>query len=113
MVCWGIAAISFLVSLAMKQEVGMMVIQIVAPLMPAITLMIKIYQENSKSVTAAVELRNIISWLKQSKEMPSMEDLRKIQDKIFCSRKESPLIPEWFYKKKRSKLEEGMKVNAS
>lgn len=108
-----IAAISFLVSLVMKQEVGMMVIQIVAPLMPAILLTIKIYQENGKSVTAANELRSMISSLKQSSETLSMEDLRKIQDKIFCSRKDSPLIPEWFYRKKRPQLEEGMKVNAS
>jgi len=38
--------------------------------------------------------------------------LRQIQDKIYCSRKDSALIPDWYYNKKREKLEEDMKLNA-
>jgi len=107
------AAISFVISLVMKQNLGMIIIQVVSPLMPAIVLAIKIYQENDKSVKSANELKKALVSLRQTTDNPSMEDLRKIQDKIFCSRKDSSLIPEWFYQRKRPELEEGMKINAS
>lgn len=104
---------SFLISMVSKQDAGMIVLYILAPLLPAILLTIKIYQENEKSIGASNELKKAIFTLKQSSKVLSMEDLRQIQDKIFCSRKDSALVPEWFYRKKRSNLEEGMKINAS
>ena len=97
----------------MRQDIGMIMIQVIAPLLPAIVLVIKIYQENDKSIKTSSELRKAVLSLKQSNNSISMDDLRRIQDKIFCNRKDSALVPEWFYRKKRSKLEEGMKVNAS
>ncbi|MCD9014435.1 S-4TM family putative pore-forming effector [Parachryseolinea silvisoli] len=109
----GMSTLSFIISLVMKQDVGIIVIQVVAPLLPAIILTIKIYQENHKSSKASNELKGALLGLKESSDNPSMEELRKIQDKIFCSRKDGALVPEWFYKIHRPALEEGMKVNAS
>jgi len=42
-----------------------------------------------------------------------MHELRKVQDKIYCNRKDSPLIPDFFYNKKRQNLEDEMHENAS
>jgi len=112
-VLFGVAATSFIISIVMKQDIGMIMIQVIAPLLPAIVLTIKIYQENDKSIKAANELTRAVSSLKQSTTNPSMEDLRKIQDKIFCSRKDGSLVPEWFYRINRPRLEEGMKVHTS
>ena len=104
--------ISFLAGLIMKLEVGLLMLYVVAPLLPAIVLTIKIYLENEKSINASNDLKKEVLNLKQSTDNPTIEQLRQIQDKIFCSRKDSALVPEQFYIKKRSKLETGMKVNA-
>jgi len=109
----GLAIISFVISLATKQDAGMIMMYMVAPLLPAIVMTVKIYQENDKSIISSSELKSAVKTLRGSQIQPTMEELRKIQDKIFCSRKDSSLVPEWFYRKKRTNLEEGMKINAS
>lgn len=106
------ALISFIISMVTKQGAGLMTMYLFAPLLPAILFTLKIYQENDKAVTAAKDLKEAVLALKQSTNPLSMADLRKVQDKIFCSRKDNSLVPEWFYRKKRPKLEEGMKINA-
>lgn len=109
----GMAGLSILIGLITKLPFGLLVLYVVAPLLPAIVITIKIYQENEKSINASVELKKQVAALRQTTTNPTIEQIRQIQDKIFCSRKDSALVPEWFYARKRSQLEEGMKTNAS
>ncbi|MDF2192612.1 S-4TM family putative pore-forming effector [Paraflavitalea sp. CAU 1676] len=83
------------------------------PILPAISLTLKIYLENKKSQAAADKLRGFAKQIKRNEDTPSFEDLKQIQDRIYCMRKDSALIPEWYYKKHRARLEREMKVNAS
>lgn len=103
----GLVVISFTISLVTKQDAGMIMMYLLAPLLPAIVLTVKIYQENEKSITASSELKGAVKALRGSQIQPTMDELRKIQDKIFCSRKDSSLVPEWFYRKKEPTLKKG------
>lgn len=105
--------VSVLLGLITNIGFQLMVAYIVAPLIPAILLTLKIYQENEKSISAINELKSEVLALKKSTDIPTTAMLRQVQDKIFCSRKDSALVPDWFYVRKRGGLEEGMKVNAS
>lgn len=110
---YGMIGLSILIGLITKLPLGLLILYVVAPLLPAIVLTIKIYQENEKSIGASEELKSQVASLQQVTSNPTIEQLRQIQDKIFCSRKDSSLVPEWFYLRKRPQLEEGMKINAS
>jgi len=92
---------------------GIFILYLVAPLLPAIVLTIKIYKENEKAVSLSEELKKEVLALKDLSQNPSKQQFRQIQDKIFCNRKDGPLVPEQFYRKERPNLEEGMKINAS
>ena len=106
-------AISVLIGVFSNLPLGLFILYMVAPLLPAIVLTIKIYKENEKSVSLSEELKKEVFDLKDQPQDPSKDQLRQIQDKIFCNRKDGPLVPEHFYRKARPDLEEGMKINAS
>jgi len=106
-------AISVLIGVFSNLPLGLFILYMVAPLLPAIVLTIKIYKENEKSVSLSEELKKEVFDLKDQPQDPSKNQLRQIQDKIFCNRKDGPLVPEHFYRKARPDLEEGMKINAS
>lgn len=109
----GLIAVSFLIGMVSGLTLGLFILYLVAPLLPAVVLAIKIYKENTKAVTLSDELRKEVLALKELSQGPTKDELRQIQDKIYCNRKDGPLVPEQFYRKKRSELEEGMKANAS
>jgi hypothetical protein len=109
----GLITASVLMGMLSGLTLGLFILYLVAPLLPAIVLTIKIYKENEKAISLSDELRKEVLALKQLPADPTKEQLRQIQDKIFCNRKDGPLIPEQFYRKQRQELEEGMKINAS
>lgn len=113
---WGLAVLAIL-TLLISFAKGLTVLglfkDLIAPLLPAIILTIKIFIENAKSIKASSELKKTVNAIRQSDAIPTFDQLRQIQDKIYCSRKDSALVPEWFYNKKRTGLEQDMKATAA
>jgi hypothetical protein len=109
----GLITTSVLIGIFSNLPLGLFILYLVAPLLPAIVLTIKIYKENEKAVSLSEELKKEVLFLKDLPQQPLKDQLRQIQDKIFCNRKDGPLVPEQFYQKERPGLEEGMKTNAS
>lgn len=109
------SALTFLIilstALAADASLNNFLLQVALPFTPVLYITLKIFFENNKSIRSANELHSVISALAGSK-MPTMSELRTIQNKIFCARKEGALVPEFFYKKKRSGLEKEMHNNA-
>ncbi|SHN24974.1 S-4TM family putative pore-forming effector [Chitinophaga sp. CF418] len=108
----GLGGLSVLIGFSGELTVPIFFKDLVAPLLPALALTIKVYTENVKSVKASSELKMAVNTFRQNNAVPTIEQLRQIQDKIYCSRKDSALVPEWFYNKKRKGLEEDMRVTA-
>jgi len=85
---------------------------VVFPLLPAILLLFKTIKENNASKKALDDLRSIIESLWSKLLLDNKIDInlkaREIQDKIFLNRKNSPLIFDWYYNKKRKQLEKEM-----
>lgn len=91
---------------------GDFMVRIFAPFLPVLILSLRIIIEHFKSAKALGELHTTVNGLADSTTGPSMADLRLIQTKIFSSRKDSPLVPDFFYNSKRKKLEDSMHQNA-
>ena len=85
---------------------------VVFPLLPAIILLFKTVSENSASKNSLDELRSKIESIWEKLLSDSNIDIelraREVQDKIFLNRKNSPLIFDWYYNKKRNQLESEM-----
>jgi len=109
----GVLILLFAVSLATDFTVGNFLVQVFVPFLPVLILTSKIIVDHSKAIKTANDLHQTIDTITDSHNAPSMNELRKVQDKIYCNRKDSPLIPDFFYKKKRRKLEDEMHNNAS
>lgn len=86
---------------------------VVLPLLPAVILAKKLYNEHEKSIKSSADLKSMIDDI-QAKDSPiTVNDLKSIQAKIFTNRKDSALIPEKVYNKLRDKLEKQMHMHAS
>ena len=107
-----LGVMSLLIGFSRNFTVSKLFKDVIAPLLPALALTIKVYTENAKSIKASSELKKVVNMIRQSTATPTVEQLRQIQDKIYCSRKDSALVPEWFYNRKRKKLEQDMKITA-
>lgn len=88
------------------------IVYVLAPFFPILILTFKIIFEHGKSIKSASELHDRVNVVNPY-NAPSMEQLRSIQNKIYCHRKDSPLMPDFFYNKKRKKLEDSMHRNAT
>jgi hypothetical protein len=108
-----ILLLMILVSLVEGLTLRNFFIQVIAPFLPVLIITLKIAFENRKSIKEANDGHAIISNFSSENVTPPMSELRKIQDKIYCNRKSSPLVPEFFYSKERMKLEEEMHENAA
>ena len=84
----------------------------IAPALPILVLALKILFSHLKAIRASNELHEIINSLNEKNSGITMNELRDVQNRIFCIRKDGPLVPEEFYNKKRKKLEEEMHANA-
>jgi hypothetical protein len=100
-------------SLVGNPSFGDFMTQVFAPFLPILILSLKIIIEHFKSVKALGELNATVSSLSDSFNDPSMKNLRLVQTRIYVSRKDSPLVPDFFYNKKRKKLENNMHINAA
>jgi SMODS-associating 4TM effector domain len=83
----------------------------IAPSLPLIVILIKLILDNNKAVKSLEEVRKAVRKLRNGGSKLSMHQLRQVQDKLYCSRKDSVLIPENYYQYRRPKLEESTKSN--
>lgn len=113
LLCILIFALSLIIAVIADIKVGNYITTVLLPVSPMIVLTLKIIMENRKSLTVSTDLRKLILQFKARSEDPTITELRGIQDKIFCNRKDSPLVPNWYYKLRRNGLEKSMKANAS
>lgn len=81
----------------------------VLPFLPVFQLVYLNVSQNKESINGAADVKALIErlWDRsiRQKEYPSISELRSIQDRIFLHRKNSPLLPEWFYGIKREPQE--------
>ena len=76
--------------------------------LPVFALTAKIIIDQNETLKTYEELRNNIGGLLDDENNISLKEIRSIQDQLFCIRKDSALIPEFFYDKIRDKLEKEM-----
>jgi hypothetical protein len=110
--CVAVFVISLGIAIITDIKVRSYLTTVLLPVLPVITITLKTIMENRKSLAASSELKKAVLQLKSRQEEPTMQELRQVQDKIYCGRKDSALVPEWYYQWKRSKLEKAMKANA-
>jgi hypothetical protein len=87
--------------------------RVVASFLPVFILATKIVIENNKTMKNAEELRAAIETLLEDESSITDKALRSVQDKLYLSRKDGALIPEFFYDKIRDRLEKEMHDNAA
>ncbi|MDO6435608.1 S-4TM family putative pore-forming effector [Flavitalea sp. BT771] len=110
--CISVFVISLGIAIITDIKVRTYLTTVLLPVLPVITITLKTIMENRKSLSASSDLKKTVLQLKLSQQDPTMQELRQVQDKIYCSRKDSALVPEWYYKWRRSRLEKAMKANA-
>ena len=109
----GILILLLIFSLGADFTVRSFLVQVIFPFLPVLVLTSRIVTDHSRTIKAANDLHQTINNLLGSHSELSMDNLRTIQSKIYCNRKDSPLIPDFFYNKKRQKLEIEMHENAA
>ncbi|MEN5232526.1 S-4TM family putative pore-forming effector [Sphingobacterium faecium] len=102
----------FIFGLLQNYTLKSFLIQLCASFLPIIYLAIKITKEQNKTLKSSDELQGAIDAVLE-KDVIDSNDIRQIQDRIFCHRKDSALVPEFFYSKKRNGLETEMHDIAS
>lgn len=107
-----ILLLMILISLMESLTLRNFFVHVIAPFLPVLIITLRIAFENRKSIKEANDGHAITSNFSTENVTPPMSELRRIQDKIYCNRKNSPLVPEFFYNKKRHQLEDEMHVNA-
>tara|TARA_R100000935_G_scaffold29362_1_gene49651 strand:+ start:3039 stop:3914 length:876 start_codon:yes stop_codon:yes gene_type:complete len=112
-VCLTIVVISFAIATTINISVQSYLTNFIAPTLPLIVILIKLVIDNNKAVKSLEEVRKAARKLRNSGCIPSMSQLRQVQDKLFCSRKDSSLIPENYYQYRRTKLEQSTKSNVA
>lgn len=112
-ICIGIIVFSLFIAVLSDIKVSSYITAVLLPVLPMIVLTLKIVMENRKSLIFSTDLRKTVLQLKDRLDNPSVAEVRAVQDKIFCSRKDSPLVPDWYYKWRRNSLEKLMKANAN
>ena len=85
----------------------------VSPSLPLIVILIKIILDNQKAVKSLEEVRSAANKICFDQNKLIIQNLRQVQDKLFCSRKDSVLIPENYYIVRRSNLEKSTASNLS
>lgn len=107
-----VLCIIVITSLIGNPSFGDFMLRIFAPFLPVLILSLRIIIEHFKSAKALGELHATVSNLTDLINDSNIADLRLVQTKIFASRKDSPLVPDFFYNKRRKVLEDSMHRNA-
>lgn len=112
-ICVFVVLISFISATILNATFQGYLTYFIAPTLPLIVILVKLILDNQKAVNSLEEVRKAAKKLRNLKSIPSMNQLRQVQDKLFCSRKDSTLIPENYYQFRRPKLEKSTKSNVS
>ncbi|QHL86973.1 hypothetical protein GU926_05790 [Nibribacter ruber] len=112
-ICLSIVIISFVVATIINTSLQGYLTNFIAPTLPLIVILLKLVLDNKKAVRSLEEVRKAVRKLRNAGGTPSMNQLRQVQDKLYCSRKDSSLIPENYYQYRRAKLEQSTKINVA
>jgi hypothetical protein len=111
-ICLMVVIGSFIVATVIDASIQGYLLNFVTPTLPLIVVLIRLILDNQKAAKSLEEVRKAASKLRSAGAVPTMAQLRQVQDKLYCSRKDSTLIPENYYHYRRSKLERSTKINA-
>ena len=111
--CLAIVVISFAIATIINASLRGYLTNFIAPTLPLIVILIKLVIDNIEAVKSLEEVRKAVRKLRNADGIPSMSQLRQVQDKLYCSRKDSSLIPENYYQYRRTKLERSTKSNVA
>lgn len=111
-ICLVVVIGSFVIATLIDTTLQSYLINFIMPSLPLIVILIKIIKDNQKAAKSLEEVRKAARKLRLSNAIPTMAQLRQVQDKLYCSRKDSALIPENYYHYRRPKLEQSTKSNA-
>lgn len=106
-----IFVILFIISAITGLTTQSFIVEVLAPAAPIFILAWKQISANREAINNLSSLRDLIEALINNVSINSEIDegtIRQIQDKIYHNRILNPLLPDWIFKKFRSKLEEGM-----
>ena len=112
-ICLVVVVISFIIATIMNTSLQGYLNNFVAPTLPLIVILIKLILDNQKAVKSLEEVRKAARKLRNAGGIPSMNQLRQVQDNLYCSRKDCTLIPENYYHYRRTKLEQSTKSNVA
>ena len=96
--CVAIFALSLGIAIFVDIKVSDYITTVLLPILPMVVLTVKIVMENRKSLATSTDLKKLVLQIKAKPQEPTMSELRAIQDKIYCNRKDSSLVPNWYYK---------------
>jgi hypothetical protein len=103
----------FLFGLGQQYSLKEFFTQLGVSFLPIFVLSVKIIMEQRKTLKGSDELKGSIESVLEHEDKITTKEIRSVQDRIYVSRKDSALIPEFFYDKLRSRLEEEMHENAA
>ena len=112
-ICLVVVVSSFIIATIVNASLQGYLTNFIAPTLPLIVILIKLILDNQKAVKSLEEVRKAARKLRNAGDIPSMNQLRQVQDKLYCSRKDSTLIPENYYQYRRPKLEQSTKSNVA
>jgi hypothetical protein len=102
----------FSVALAVNVSARAIATMSLLPVLPLLVFLWKLIKELNASIKNLDSLNATITrlWSEILNDTATNVEstIRQVQDRIYTNRKTSPLIPEWFYNWKRSRLEEQM-----
>lgn len=111
--CLVVVITSFIIATIVNASVKGYLTNFITPTLPLLVILLKIILDNQKAVKSLEEVRKAARKLRNAVGKPSMNQLRQLQDKLYCSRKDSTLIPENYYQYRRPTLEQSTKSNVA
>ncbi|PWN67676.1 S-4TM family putative pore-forming effector [Chryseobacterium oncorhynchi] len=108
-----VVTLSFIIATIINASIQGYLTNFFAPTLPLLVILFKLILDNQKAVKSLEEVRKAARILGNSDTLPTLHQLRQVQDKLFCSRKDSVLIPENYYTFRRDKLEKSTESNIS
>ncbi|RZJ76015.1 MAG: hypothetical protein EOO45_03750 [Flavobacterium sp.] len=112
LICLVVVIGSFTVATIIDITLQSYLVNFIMPSLPLIVILIKLIKDNQKAAKSLEDVRKAARKLQLLNTIPKMAQLRQIQDKLYCSRKDSTLIPENYYQYRRPKLEKSTKSNS-
>lgn len=111
-ICLTVVIGSFIIATLTDASLQGYLVNFITPSLPLIVILIKMILDNQKAAKSLEEVRKAAKNLRHSNATPTIGQLRQVQNRLYCSRKDSALIPENYYHYRRTKLEQSTKSNA-